>query len=167
MAAGVTYEPIATQTLSTSAASVTFSSISQSYTDLIIVVSGNNASGGATGSSITVGNNSLDTGSNYSMTELYGDGTSAASYRDTNKTYLNILLSGSASITSTIIQCMDYSNTTTRKTFLSRSNLPSDAIRFAVGLWRSTSAINIINIAPYTGSWASGSTFTLYGIAAA
>jgi hypothetical protein len=102
------------------------------------------------------------------MTELYGDGTSAASYRDTNKTYLNVTLStGGTSTTNTIIQCMNYSSTTTHKTFLSRSNVPSTALRCAVGLWRSTSAINIIDIAPYASSWAAGSTFTLYGISAA
>jgi hypothetical protein len=38
------------------------------------------------------------------------------------------------------------------------------AIRVAFAMWRSTSAINIIKIAPYTGSWASGTTATLYGI---
>ncbi len=168
MAAGMTYEPIATTTLSSSASDITFSSISQSYTDLIIVVSGNTVSGGLTGGSITVGNNSLDTGSNYSMTELYADGTSAASYRDTNKTYLNLTLSTSGtSATNSIIQFMNYSNTTTYKTFISRSNTPTIALRTAVGLWRSTSAINIISIAPYAVSWAAGTTATIYGIAAA
>jgi hypothetical protein len=38
MAAGNTYEAIATQTLGSDAASVTFSSISGAYTDLIMVV---------------------------------------------------------------------------------------------------------------------------------
>jgi len=37
MAAGKTYEPIATTTLSSSAATITFSSISGSYTDLVFV----------------------------------------------------------------------------------------------------------------------------------
>jgi len=168
MAAGATYTPLETNTLSSAASSVTFSSISQSYTDLIIVISGNTASGGEVGSNIQVGNGSVDTGVNYSMTELYGDGTSAASYRDTNKDYLNILIATSGtSTTNTILQFMNYSNTTTYKTVLSRSNAPSVSLRTAVGLWRSTSAINVVKIGPFTGSWATGTTFTLYGIAAA
>jgi hypothetical protein len=36
----ITYEPIATTTLGSAAASVTFSSISGSYTDLVLVVTG-------------------------------------------------------------------------------------------------------------------------------
>ena len=39
----ITYEPIATNTLGSAAASVTFSSISGTYTDLVVVVSGNGA----------------------------------------------------------------------------------------------------------------------------
>ena len=168
MAAGMTYEPIATTTLGSSASNITFSSISQSYTDLIIVVSGNTASGGEVGGDVKVGNNSVDTGGNYSMTELYATGSSAASYREASKSYLNVLLSTSGtSTTNTILQFMNYSNTTTYKTFVSRSNVPTISLRTAVGLWRSTSAINIIQIGPYTGSWAAGTTATIYGIAAA
>ena len=38
MAAGSTYTPLATNTLSSSSASITFSSISGSYTDLVLVM---------------------------------------------------------------------------------------------------------------------------------
>jgi hypothetical protein len=38
MAAGNTYTPLATQTLGSAAASVTFSSISGAYTDLVLVL---------------------------------------------------------------------------------------------------------------------------------
>ena len=38
MAAGATYEPIATQTLASAAASITFSSIAATYTDLRLVL---------------------------------------------------------------------------------------------------------------------------------
>jgi hypothetical protein len=40
----ITYEPIATTTLGTAAASVTFSSISGAYTDLVLVCNGNKSS---------------------------------------------------------------------------------------------------------------------------
>ena len=47
MAAGNTYVAIATNTLSSAAASVTFSSISGAYTDLVLVTNATLASGGA------------------------------------------------------------------------------------------------------------------------
>jgi hypothetical protein len=60
---------------------------------------------------------------------------------------------------------MNYSNSTTYKTILGRSNAATSGTSAAVGLWRSTSAINSIEIG--TVSFTAGSTFSLYGIAAA
>jgi hypothetical protein len=66
---------------------------------------------------------------------------------------------------------MNYSNSTTYKTVLGRSNRASSDTAADVGLWRSTSAITRIDLAMGgsfpTNNFASGSTFTLYGIAAA
>jgi len=64
-----TYEPIATTTLSTATASVTFSSISGTYTDLRLVI----FALGATSDYPYVEINS-DTGTNYSKTVLYENG---------------------------------------------------------------------------------------------
>lgn len=162
-----TYDCLATTTLGSAAASITFSSISQNYTDLVIVLAGNSDTGNMVGSIIRVGNGSVDGNGNYSMTELYGDGSSAQSYRESNKTNWNIILTTSGtSTTMSILHLMNYSNTTTYKTVLSRGNTPSVALRQAVGLWRSTSAINIITIAPSANNWATGTTATLYGIKA-
>jgi|688.fasta_scaffold121372_4 hypothetical protein len=164
----ITYEPIATTTLGSAAANFTFSSISQNYTDLIAVIVGNSVNSGLIGSAIRVGNGSVDTGSNYSMTELYGDGSSAQSYRETSQTRWNLTLMTNGTTTGVnIIQIMNYSNTTTYKTSLTRANVTSTALRAVVGLWRSTSAINIIEIAPNAGNWAAGTSATLYGIKAA
>jgi len=160
-----TYTPIATQTLGSAAASVTFSSIPQGYTDLILVCNIAQSSG----------NNSLryrfngDTGSNYSDTYLYGNGTSALSGRDTSQTSGTIYVTGSTTIEANyIVQFMNYSNATTYKTVLGRSNRASSEVAADVGLWRSTSAINSISLAMGgsfpTNNFASGSTFSLYGI---
>jgi hypothetical protein len=63
---------------------------------------------------------------------------------------------------------MNYSNTTTYKTVLLRSNNASAITVATVGLWRSTSAINTIKIyADGAAVFSVGSTFTLYGIKAA
>jgi hypothetical protein len=65
MAAGNTYVAIAEQTLGTAAASVTFSSIPGTYTDLVLVISAQDT----TNNSFALICNS-DTGTNYSRTRL-------------------------------------------------------------------------------------------------
>ena len=163
----VTYIPLATNTLGSAAASVTFSSISAAYTDLVLV-------GQFTGSAannqinIQVGNSSVDTGSNYSYTQLYGTGSATASACSTSQT--SILLgytdTATTSIDSNLIASIqNYSNTTTNKTILSRGNSPARATAAIVGLWRSTSAVNIITVSTASSTFAAGSTFSLYGIA--
>jgi hypothetical protein len=73
-----------------------------------------------------------------------------------------------SSNTSTIISILNYANTTTYKTALSRANNAAGGVDAVVGLWRSTAAINSIKMAIGGGySYAAGTTFTLYGIAAA
>jgi len=62
---------------------------------------------------------------------------------------------------------MNYANTTTYKTFLVRGANTAGNIDADVGLWRSTAAINSVTVLIGSGSLSSGSTFTLYGIAAA
>ena len=63
---------------------------------------------------------------------------------------------------------MNYSNATTYKTTLSRQADASTLAGCNANLWRSTSAITSITLLEELGlSFSSGSTFTLYGIAAA
>lgn len=164
MAAGSTYTPIASYTVTSAQASYTFSSISGSYTDLILIM---NASASTGAYEIQVGNGTIDTGTNYSRTYIYGDGTSAASGRGSNldRTYI---ASGSSSFGTTVIHLMNYSNSTTYKTLLMRGNDVAAVATAAVSLWRNTAAINTIKIAGYSSAnLASGSTFTLYGILSA
>jgi hypothetical protein len=71
----ITYEPIATTTLGSAAADVTFTSISGTYTDLVLVAV---TQIGSSGDYLGVQFNS-DTGTNYSRTRLSGNGTSASS----------------------------------------------------------------------------------------
>ena len=164
----VTYEPITSTTLVSTAATVTFNAISGSYTDLVLVVSTTNNTG-VTAPAVYLRFNS-DTGNNYSTTMLYGDGSSAGSGRSTNSTYalLNWLGGGSNSIiVNSITHIFNYSNTTTFKTLLSRYNNSSAEVDAGVSLWRSTSAINTILVYPYAGNFSIGSTLSLYGIKAA
>lgn len=164
-----TYTPITTTTLSSTATTVTLSSISGSYTDLILIVRASVDSDG----DLRYRLNS-DTGSNYSGTILWGTGSTAGSARASNQTSgitnsyggLNTTLGGSVQI----LQLMNYSNTTTYKTILSRTNAAANGVDATVGLWRSTSAITSIEIGKNSGmggTFQIGSTFTLYGIKAA
>ena len=171
MAAGSTYTPIATTTGTGSSAIFTFSSIPSTYTDLVIILS-------AIGTSNDFGiygkmNN--DSTSLYSNTELFGSGSTATSNRQSTVTenfYGGWNTGAGTSTTSTvIIQYMNYSNTTTFKTVLSRygvtNNSGAGEVGSVVGLYRSTSAINRIDIRAGAGNWATTATATLYGIAAA
>jgi hypothetical protein len=165
MAAGSTYTPIATTTLGSATLTVTFSSISGSYTDLVLIIGGKNASSDQ-GIVTQVGNGSIDTGSNYSTTYLIGDGTSATSGRASSAT--SIIAGRMDNVASTsIINYMNYSNTTTYKTVLGRGNDGTLVIQH-VGLWRNTAAINTINVFNLSSvNFATGTVLTLYGIAAA
>ena len=162
MPAGSTYTPIATTTLGSSAASYTFSSISGTYTDLILVIAGTLTSS----SSVYLQVNG-DTATNYSRTFLQGNGTSATSGRDSSQNYMALGYLNSTAQGNCIFQLQNYSNTTTNKTVLCRAGVADDLTRAMVGLWRSTSAITSILAAPVSGSFATGTSLTLYGIASA
>jgi len=164
----MTYEPIATQTLGSAAASVTFSSIPSTYTDLVIVTNFTTSVNDLYGHYVQVNG---DTGSNYSRTIVYGNGTSAASARQSNNTSLYF---GTWSIdidttdrAVTTIFFNNYSNATTFKTAIGRYSVASVEVGVGVGTWRNTSAITSINLALNSSTYAAGSTFTLYGIKAA
>jgi hypothetical protein len=158
-----TYTPIARQVLASSAATVTISDIPSTYTDLVFVFEGT-----ATGSFADIGLRvNGDTSSNYSDTILYGNGSNAGSARHSNLTFTRgwyIPPSSTRGITK--IDFLNYSNTTTYKTFIGRSDIATTELEASVGLWRSTAAITSISITPQGTSVAAGSTVTLYGIKA-
>ena len=162
MAAGNTYVAIATQTLGSTATSVTFSSIPSTYTDLVVVC---NPIESATGNLVWAQVNG-DTGANYSDTVIYGTGSAAPSTRHTNVNYIYAFLTSDTGNKNTVIQFMNYANTTTYKTVLLRSNSTANYVQAGVYLWRSTSAINSILLSAQ-GTFPVGSTFSLYGILAA
>jgi len=169
MAAGATYEPIATQTLSSATSNITFTSISSAYTDLILIVVPKTSTGDYL--RLRVGNGSIDTGSNYSQTDLVGNGSSAGSYGYTGNNRLSIQVESTIPTAqfeaNTIIHLQNYRNSTTYKSMLWRTNKASGAVEACVGLWRSTSAINTISVFTETYNLQIGTIATLYGIAAA
>jgi hypothetical protein len=170
-----TYEPIETQTLGSDVATVTFSSIPQTYTDLVLVTNLKHSFAGSVAVRIDACLQfNSDTASNYSTTYMQGNGTSASSSRLSSQTGIAII-SSMASATSFLpstLNIFNYTNATTYKTVLIRGGNGDDtnygASMFG-GLWRATpAAITTIDFkATSTYVWKTGSTFTLYGIKAA
>ena len=165
-----TYVALDKTTVTTATPSITFTSINQGYTDLVVVISAPTSSDGATPQFRFNG----DTTTNYSNTFLEGNGTSATSNRESSQT--NIQLSynvggNSTNSSTSIVHIMNYANTTTFKTLLARWNSASGGTypgtAATVGLWRKTpEAISSMEIFVATGNFAVGSTFSLYGIKA-
>ena len=162
-----TYTPIATTTLGSAQASYTFSSISGSYTDLVLVLSGRSAASATTDTYVMQFNG--DTGTNYSRTRLLGTGSAASSANRINATTIDF--EGMAANTGAsgvygvaIVNLQGYSRTTNAKTVLIRGN-DTNYVEATVGLWQSNAAITSINLATASGSnLMAGSTFTLWGI---
>ncbi len=168
-----TYEPIATATIASDGQGWDFQSIPSTYTDLRLVVYGRGTY--ASQSFGGYGRINNDSGNNYSYTRLFSDGT-AQSQRSTNENTFGVGELPSANADAgifgqTVIDFMNYSNTTTYKTIISRtSTLVSTSYTFTyVNLWRSTAAINRIIFGTAGGftSMKAGSMATLYGIKAA
>lgn len=157
-----TYTPIATQTLGSAQSSVTFSSLG-SYTDLIVVLTPIRSASDTN----TIFRFNGDSGNNYSATAMYGDGSSAVSYRLTSYAFLTSGYTTTNQQTQ-IVQIMNYANTTTNKTVLVRQSNTGSAAQAIVGRWANTAAITSVVFSLENGTnFASGSTFTLWGIQSA
>jgi hypothetical protein len=159
-----TYEPIEAKTLGTATASVTFSSIPQTYTDLVLVTNGVESAN----QYVAIRFNG-DTASNYSQTRLAGDGSSAFSDRQSSQTYGRLSVGDPTNRFLMIASIFNYTNTTTFKNWLSRTNTANNMTGAVVGLWRKTpEAITSITVLTLTAdTFSIGTTFVLYGIKAA
>ena len=158
-----TYTPLESIVLTSAAASVTFSNISQNYQDLVVVISAKSG----TDSYVKIQYNG-DTGSNYSFTKVYGTGSSAGSNRGSSQTYWQSFYTYSASQFNTVtLQLQNYSNSTTFKTGILRENDAAQEVNAQVGLWRSTAAITSVLFEKVSGTFTAGSTFDLYAVSPA
>ena len=165
-----TYTLIASNTLSSSAASVTFSSIPGTYTDLVLRWSARNTS---SGENAQIRFNS-DSATNYSRTNLYGDGSAAYSIRGTSESYFYFGFSIDAStrtadtFASAELYIPNYTVSANKPiggfSTLETNATACDTPAVIAALWRNTATITSIDISPVTNSFASGSSFFLYGI---
>jgi hypothetical protein len=155
-----TYTPLATVTLGSSASSVTFSSIPATYRDLIFIIDGNLVS---SSDNVTVRYNG-DSGSNYSSVEMSGNGSTTFS-----GTQSGTQASVGAAYTNrgtNIIQVMDYTSTDKHKTGISRFSTAGNAVGAFASRWANTAAVTSVRIGLTAQSFATGTTFSLYGVIA-
>lgn len=170
MPAGATYEPLATTTVSGSASSITFSSISSSYTDLRLVIYA--VVNGAATADLLIRFNG-DTGTNYSYTEMIGSDTTASGARANNQSSIQITEAAWGTTTGAlaIVEINSYGGVLNKSvlTIGSRNSAgsPTGRVVRGVGTWRGA-AISSINIrTSYDNLMGVGSIATLYGIARA
>ena len=162
-----TYTLIASNTLSSTTASVTFSSIPQTYTDLVLQVSARNDEVD-NGASLRVYFNS-DT-ANITVRELRGIGTTVASYSLSipQAGYVAALNSTANTFGAGTIYIPNYTSSN-NKSSSGDIVLPSNTAAENYGvlsarLWSITSAITSVTVAPGLDSWVQYSSFYLYGI---
>lgn len=173
--AATSFESIATVTVgSGGSSSITFSSISSSYSHLQLRMIARDSRNVGNLSNLYMTFNS-DSGSNYARHELYGDGSSAGAGAATSQTSIYFGNCTSATIaanifTGVIVDILDYTNTNKYKTIRSLSGGDYNGggvIALNSGLWMSTNAITSITITPLVANITQYSHFALYGIKSA
>lgn len=172
-----TYVAIAKTILTSTTASVTFSSIPQTYTDLLLVSSTRNTDGGYA-TAFTMEFNA-DATTKYSYASVKGQAGTVTASLTANSTYYEHLQSVSGgSVTASSYSNLEfyfpnYNSTSQRpigSTGVVENNAASTgaAISAVAGLYRGTAAITSIKMGAYSDftsvSFVSGSTFHLYGI---
>lgn len=175
------FESIASVTVGAGGAStISFSSIPSTYKHLQIrgFAQCNRATYGTDEINIQVGNGAIDTGANYSIHRVFGNGSAPEAGASSSSSYMQII-SGSGTgngntYAASVIDFLDYSNTNKTKSILALSGVDINGtiagypgyIGLSSGNWRSTSAINEIQIVIATGaSFNQYSKFSLYGVA--
>lgn len=158
------WTPLANLTLGSNAATVTFSSISGSYRDLVLV-----AWFSATGNDYLSCRFNSDTGSNYNYVTGSGDGAGSTAAtvlnNGTQMTLAQYSLAGTSWYPNSIIQVMDYSATDKHKTVLAQLGNSATGVDITAGRWANTSAITTMQMRLQSGnSFQAGSTFALYGV---
>ena len=165
-----TYELIKGETLTTTAASYTFTAIPSIYTDLVIRYSGRMDGGANKILKIQIA--SADT--NLSHTRLIGDPSTPGATSGSGTTsswagYTNGSTMTADTFSSGEIYISNYASTSASKAFgtvgMAETNATDARAMAVAGLYSSNSAISSITLLDVSSaSWVSGSSFYLYGI---
>ena len=158
-----TYDKIATTTLSSTSATITFSSIAASWTDLRLVLAATNTA--ALDLNTTFNS---DTATNYSFTSLTGNGSVASSSQSASQNYIrsNFFSMAASQPYLLTLDLFSYAGSTYKTCLITNSEDKngSGGVGNRVALWRSTTAVTSITFTTSTSTFAVGTTATLYGI---
>jgi hypothetical protein len=161
-----TYEPIATQTLGSAAATITFSSIPSTYTDLRLVV----VHKLATSDGFLDLTFNSDTSALYSETNLQGNGSAASSTVASGQTKIrNAFYSYLNWWALSEMDLFSYAGSTNKTALISTTADDNDTENYisivkSVGLYRSTTAISSLTLTGVNSNINTGTTASLYGI---
>ena len=151
------YEHIATVTLASATASVTFSSIPQGYRDLEFVINGSVS----TGEDVDMYLNSDTNAANYSNVRMGGTGSATFGSSGTGERISSMDVNQGV----LIIQVIDYAATDKYKTSLSSTATAQNRVVSYANRWANTSATTSIQFKVNNNfDFNSGMTFDLYGI---
>lgn len=166
-----TYTIISSNVLSSSAASVTFSAIPATYTDLVVRWSGRTDTAAATPAVYLQFNG--DTGTNYSYVAVESTGSASSSFLAGTNAFVHIgRESGSTATANTFglgeVYIPYYTvsqNKPVSAMGMGENNTTAAIMDATSGLWRNTAAITSVTLYPAaSGNFVSGSSFYLYGI---
>jgi len=163
---------ISSQTLGSSAASITFSSIPATYTDLVLRASMRSDAAATVKETEIIFNS--DTSTNYSFTNVLGLGSNGtASQQFGTQAYGwtgKIAAASSTSNTFANVEIYIPSYTASQNKQISSTNMNEnnntavEATAAVAVLWRNTAAITSILFYPRASNFVSGSSFYLYGL---
>ena len=172
---GPSYESIVTATGTGASATITFSSIPQTYKALQIraIHKNTNTGNGSVYVDVKINGSSAAV---YASHELIGDGSTVTAGGSASATEMQGLMStlGSTAVLAnmnavTILDIHNYASTTQNKTVRSLSGFEDNvgsysSMRLGSGLYALTTALTSISFFTGTGSWTTSTTFALYGI---
>ena len=163
---------IASNTLGSSTTSVTFSSIPATYADLCLVMSVRSDQAGA-GRNYFLELNGVNTGQQYSVTMVYGNGATAAtlSYADENSGIRATYGMPGSDVTSNTFSNTEFYipnyNASINKPIslygVTENNSTTAYVNATAGLWRNSAAVTQIKLTA-SDNFVSGSSFWLYGL---
>lgn len=169
MAAGPTYSQIFTTTLASAANNITFSSIPNTYTDLVLMGNIVPVNNGTAYLGVRVGTgNTLDTGTNYSQQQVVFTNSACSAYQTFNETAVEVIgnqfqTNGTFTVR---VDLNSYAATVAWHPIQTKISIQDNTSRQSLAIWKNSSAINTVSLLNTAGNncLGIGSTISLYGI---
>jgi hypothetical protein len=164
-----TFKKIASVTVGAGgAATMDFTSIPATYTDLVIKLSGRSARSAQQADNLFITFNSTTSG--YTMRALSGNGAAASSISYSSR-YASFAVDAAGSTANTFSNHEIYIPNYTSANYksysadsVSENNATAAQSDLVAGLWSNTAAITSISLLPEVSTWVQYTTATLYGI---